>query len=741
MKEKLIASFLAALTMLTPIVSAATQLGNYPTFLTKVGALDAYVVVGAAAATDDVVGAVNLAVRLAEVSKTSTTVSCPGAVAETVDGTLKEVKYPGAIAGTDTTNQLPIEVKTFHFSGLKRGEVSYRGTDYSYYELVKLDTGSTNFGLTNKKGAPVNGTIRMVVQTGKIVYKWRLAENISSTYWGNFTDASPNYDYPFKLKLFGQEFQIVATPAITQVRMLSGAVGTADPDSPVKSGDYSVYCTDAADNSWASLTIKDATGAIVAGPQVVSQADTWEVTLGGTGYKVKLLRAYASTATAKVHAKVAFGTEVDKTYDGGSESLFPGTTDWRIGAEITAAGKLQLNDNITVSYYPSETKYLKLGESVKAPNGYFEISPRDYNTDQFAEVTFEPVTGVTAYASTATGAASMLSANGLMISTDISGTIGTYDKLYVLFNDTAAVIAYYDPTSKKNLWDCSGCAPTEAGFKSKAFDLIYGGVGEVTYKLVIDTNTSKLGGGTSSSSGTASILNITVYNSSMLGGVDLDFMNSTAYAAGVNPSIKLGTTDATADAKDVTGDLEGATQDIGTMSVGDVVTDTGIIVKVPKTYADANKVILEVPAKSLKVKVAFGKITAAAAAAGQCVQETLTPVTSAVAVLDSEVTAAHKAKNLVLVGGPCKNTLVADLAAAGKFPYTCVGWPGRDFGLIKAIDDAFTTGEVVLVVAGTRAADTRVACSVLQQYDTLLAGQTASAVEATSATAAGITAV
>ena len=73
---------------------------------------------------------------------------------------------------------------------------------------------------------------------------------------------------------------------------------------------------------------------------------------------------------------------------------------------------------------------------------------------------------------------------------------------------------------------------------------------------------------------------------------------------------------------------------------------------------------------------------------------------------------------MILVGGPCVNTLVADLAAGSKFPYSCTGWPGRNFGLIQVVDDAFASGKAALVVAGTRAEDTRTAASKLQMYDT-----------------------
>lgn len=104
--------------------------------------------------------------------------------------------------------------------------------------------------------------------------------------------------------------------------------------------------------------------------------------------------------------------------------------------------------------------------------------------------------------------------------------------------------------------------------------------------------------------------------------------------------------------------------------------------------------------------------------------ESVVPITTSIAKLDTEVTSADKtSKNLILVGGPCVNTLVADLAAAGKVKdgegvLTCDAWNARTtkFGLIQLIDDAFATGKVALVVAGSTKDETREACSVLQDY-------------------------
>ena len=79
--KKIIAGFMTALMALLPLVSAV-ELGNYPAFLEATdGSLDALVAIGSAAAVGDVVGAVDVAVRLAETGKTTVSQTCAGAAA------------------------------------------------------------------------------------------------------------------------------------------------------------------------------------------------------------------------------------------------------------------------------------------------------------------------------------------------------------------------------------------------------------------------------------------------------------------------------------------------------------------------------------------------------------------------------------------------------------------------------------------------------------------------------------
>ena len=127
--------------------------------------------------------------------------------------------------------------------------------------------------------------------------------------------------------------------------------------------------------------------------------------------------------------------------------------------------------------------------------------------------------------------------------------------------------------------------------------------------------------------------------------------------------------------------------------------------KYPDTFSYANVYVLG-PGGTITTGGATGEVTT----------ETVLPINWDIVKLDSEITSTDKTtKDLVLVGGPCVNTLVADLATAGSFPYTCAGWPGRNFGRVQVISGGFATGYTVAVIAGTRAADTDLAARVVQE--------------------------
>jgi hypothetical protein len=156
--------------------------------------------------------------------------------------------------------------------------------------------------------------------------------------------------------------------------------------------------------------------------------------------------------------------------------------------------------------------------------------------------------------------------------------------------------------------------------------------------------------------------------------------------------------------------------EVGTSSTTVAQTATEWGTKIVYDTTSAGTATIKYPDTQLYHLVAVGSNPViSVGASGSVTTDKILPITADVVKLDSEMTSTDKTtKDLVLMGGPCINTLVAELGTAGDFPYTCANWPGRDFGRIQLISDAFATGKTALVIAGTRAADTDLAALVVQ---------------------------
>ncbi len=112
-----------------------------------------------------------------------------------------------------------------------------------------------------------------------------------------------------------------------------------------------------------------------------------------------------------------------------------------------------------------------------------------------------------------------------------------------------------------------------------------------------------------------------------------------------------------------------------------------------------------------QVYITSGAVTSSSTSGGD-----LTPVEVGVATkLDSEVADAW-AQNLIVVGGPCVNTVAAELMGS---PATCTeGFtPGK--AVVKLLEK---NGKVAMLVAGYSGADTRLAGKVVAQQPEKLSG-------------------
>jgi hypothetical protein len=793
--EKSIATFLAALMSLVSVVYpvlAATNLGQYPGFLLNSdGSLGAYVVVGASANSQDVIGATDLAARLAQAAAVTTNVPGTSAAINGLEKNTIDINWGNLSA--NLAGPFPDPIRNFHYSGLLQGTISYKGNTYNYHEALALgDTYfSHDFGTSG-----INGTETMVVHSNQVKYQYVFdsalnCTALSTTAQNTCTLSSLEYTNPVKINLLGKPFVIVGVGS-NQVVMLSGSVGTATATSGVTFGSYTVYSDLGNNGNWARVVIKDASGNTVE-TKVINQGDSFDFTAENITVKLTAARALQDGTVVGTDVVVGSISAVQKTYTtscdvtstGSSDTKFPGETNWCIqvaGFAGTAPG-IAVGDEIDVVYKPSTSpQYMKYTGSVVTlplPNSYGEIGFEGWNYNTFATLTMKVVEGISGYhmigggATNSSVAASNL--NGIEIDSDTTGSIvdpntGTgYTRAYVLFSQTVGgsypvLFGFYDSTNSRVGVTTTGCGVGGLndycanftgvdGVNTTAFKftISYGGGANLADRQYLYVQVNPPYNATACQAGgacTSLFANFQLGTVADRAAVIFSWANKTGtWTASQPPSFRLYTTDSAEENDILVHNTPSGGGAVVYSAIGkasqDVVADSGAIVLAPSSYTAGNQVVVKVPAQALAVKAYVGKTGGAGTAAGTYQQ--IVPITQSIAKLDSEITAADEAaKDLVIVGGPCVNTLVASLATASgnataKFPYTCASWPARNFGRIQVIDDAFVTGHQVVVIAGTRAADTRLAANVLQQYDTLLSGQTASAVEVTSLSASGIT--
>ncbi|RKX42589.1 MAG: hypothetical protein DRP27_09195 [Thermotogae bacterium] len=132
-------------------------------------------------------------------------------------------------------------------------------------------------------------------------------------------------------------------------------------------------------------------------------------------------------------------------------------------------------------------------------------------------------------------------------------------------------------------------------------------------------------------------------------------------------------------------------------------------------------VTIKYPDTQAIATVAFGSNPTFSVATGTAgTYDAAIKITSPVAKLASEIEGAYPDlstldKDLILVGGPCANSLVAKLMNVSNSEPECYQSFTYSTGIIKEYTDAFGSGQKALVVAGLTADDTRnLAAKVMQ---------------------------
>lgn len=730
---------------------AATNVGNIAELAKPSDSVANFplIVVGKTASTEDVAGAINIAVRLAAESKTTETVSTAAAA---VDG----VERDGIAIGTSSTANLYTAItggaafpnsaiiKNAHYSTLKDSTFSWKSNDYDYREEVNLQGVAMRHDLGTDK---INGTEKMEVQSGDIIYKFvfEKALNMStSTSDATCTIADPEYTDPVKITMLGKAFTIVGVGS-TSIKMLAGESGTAkkqgDTLTGITSGDYTVYVTGGANNDWASFEIKDADGNVVDTLSGIAEGNSKDSSATSLTVKVTDVRVSGTDpSTMIIETDVVVGPtgttehEYDSTADvdatgAANEAFSSDAPRWGIQYSVSGGSNCYIPNGaeIQVVYKPSETEYYKAGTKVDLPNDYGSLGFEGWNTDKFATITVKPYGSTSVYfqgnASSFSTYASEL--YGLEVSSDTSGVIVSpannyFTKAYVLFNKTRdgnwpVAIGYPNTAGKILVNDSWATASANTSFTNVDYgyallDATGAGGLEFNYTFKINAGEADYYLNVRIGSGNATIINTVRAGDAADDTVIMNFTNKSVWTATAAPQFRLGTSTTTAETSELGITTESTAYEAGKKTGEELVDDSGILVLNPSSNGASDQVKIKVPSKTLAVKVYFGK---KGEAATETTTEKVVAVTADVAKLDTEVS-TPTGSDMILVGGPCVNTLVASLAADGKFDYTCDTWPAENMAIVKVVEDAFETGKVAVVVAGTRAADTDLAARAIQ---------------------------
>jgi hypothetical protein len=737
LRKILAAGALAAL-MAGSSIALAADLSNYPQpFVSADGAANFLVVVGSGADPADVIGAIDVATRLGGESTTTAT-SAGTTTTVSLSGRSEEIPLDELVVGS---GKFPSILKHNHVPALAESKT----VDWDYQTDDKIDT-SEQFvlGNLNVTRNPViyNGTISLTVPDPNTAvntpsnipfyYRYKFDETMEGQ--GNLSTV-----HPLKITVLGTEFDIteigttyVVAMAGEQLDINAGETKTTKDGFDIRPWQY--YPTDSAWDVTISknnqsvthkLTVGTSTntpfviGSETVNARVISNQTVTTYAVGGGTTTSNLISVIAGTTTELRYQDDQSKQDTPTKLQG--DNRFPGTDGkWRFDFTIATAGKFTRGDTIDVYYDPwnpdvdaessnnGQSLNLTVGQKISLPNNYFDVEFAAMNTETVATVTVLGAEMTVYYGGPGNTTAYWTNVPSVKITTDKGRLLNATtcslgdsiekDEVYIIYrNTTAAGNAIYLGTKDSDgyLRNRSEAMSLDSS-NTNVFLVDYGDyTNSMTIQAMNRTNTYDI--------------KATDYLSDT---VQMDFTigetNSTGYR------IYLG--DYKSDEPNAADVKVGG---VNAASYKDYYTLYGVDVNSIYTNAKSDRVVMKVPTTQLKGVVAVGKDIAVGGVGGTT-YKAANPIKTAVGKLDTEIGDTQKSENnIVLVGGPCANTLVRTLlnstAATCLSDFEALGYTSGS-AMIKYVANAWGTGKAALIVAGRDAADTRKACAVLEDY-------------------------
>lgn len=818
MKEKIIATIMTAIMFCSPL-AMAYDLGDYPTFLFEDHNLDAYVVVGADAATADVVGAVDLAARIAGESYEEVTTEASSGTVTVSDG--YEFREAGDVLGYAE------DLDTLAESGIASGELEVLLADH-YYKETKGDTNNNVKYEQSLLFDPGNdGTLTMDLDidesssneqagtyiffdSGEIIYEYTIEFDGNGI---EYVDGSANADIAnTQITLFGTEYTITsvtetAATAITKIELLSGTVEITQGEYTTEThvmGDteYEVEVVIIADDDdEAKFKINGETtdalgegdtdelsdGTIIGVVEVLpnegseeSGADQVTFYLGATKLELEhdaevkvngqALDDYDGNVTITdadgteqlTKIELTLSTDDDLWLGVGDEWVDPIFGEWKlIFAEIE-----EETEEIVIDVAGGDDGYLEFtnvaGDVIKIPM-VLETTSDDVafgEKAEFIDANLANGEGTDGAGTAENYGLAWRNADACEVTNGVGCDSLCKDFMFIAISSTNEARLYsirdIDTTAKTFdiIDEMTGEKVKNDASCDSAETVTIPGMGS-TFQFDCETDTDIFEFEVIDLAGDSDM------KTSLAGRIQLVYAADSAQiliedGAGNQDTHEINDDDADDDMKIIF--------DVGTefkyeedsdrrlakdnanwgiiYDIVDTTEDTDVTITYPKEIEDNSGVSGIVYISP----VAATTTTSGGSTAGTV--KKVVPVTNAVAKLDSEISnPATVDKDLILVGGPGVNELSAQVlgltyptyGSSGLLPFS------SGEGYIALFEDAtaegFGTGQIVVLVAGWEADDTRNACSVLQQYGSFASALDGNdAVIVTSVTSSGITA-
>ncbi len=703
--SKIGAGFLGAVmtgaSLLVPVAiadSTANTLADYPAPFITDGGTDMLMVIGADASPKDVLGAVNIAVELGGEPE-GEPVPTGAATTAVTGGEEEEVALGEALNVTWST---PLDDSDL--TGFIDDEVEVNDIDYDVEETLSF-TGDAKIA-SSFEDADFGKDIALITKDEEAIkYKYKFEDVLP------FSEVTS--DEPLEITFMGEPLKITDLDS-SNIELSMAQKETLLEGESITVGDYTVTL-DRVGASAVRVAVTDGTSTQT--ETISGESDDGEVEFDRVGdFKVDVVDGtiFYIEGSSDNSAKLELGEETTKTYDEGDGIVPLGEPEnsddaawvWNIEDNSTHLTSLTAEYNVQADDVDEDV--VLLGENLVSPNEHFTVDLDSATTENYEDytVSFDDDLDLTVEEDDADvdSEKAMVFESNLEEGYDLAGTEAK--KVFLIVNnqdDTGTetnVSVYYQDRDNDNYLKEDISITNETAFP---VDL---GIDLENEDTEIDVKMN----GTASNATDGEVDDVFLVD-----GLSNEIALDVEYDSG-NP-VQLGTSPEDAEGTDLSYD--------GTNLGGkenDFRTEYGAIVLDPEGNADSDVVELSVPEEQVKVNVIVsGPGTEVTTTEGDTVTPKVEPVRDNIARLDSDtkVESDKLDNNLILVGGPCANDLVASLAEDGK-TLSCDDWlDGTHEGeaRIQLLEGAFTPGKVALVVAGLNAKNTQAACSVLQQYN------------------------